>query len=78
MSQTSETWKSRLRSLLGRQSALEDRVTQLEKQVRHLARTTDEDRQLHRRVAELTDIVEQRLLHGNVEGHGKAADDRGA
>jgi hypothetical protein len=40
----------------------EQRLADLEREVRHLLSTADEDRRLHRRVAELTDIVEQRLL----------------
>jgi vacuolar-type H+-ATPase subunit E/Vma4 len=74
----SERLKSRVRRLVGRQSALEDRVSMLEQQVRHLMATTDEDRRLQRRVAELVDVVEDRLVHGAVEGEAQAKDDRGA
>ncbi len=78
MGPTIETFTARVRGLVGRQSALEERVSRLEQQVDQLMETTAEDRRLHRRVAELVDVVEERLLRGDIEGDSRAQDDRGA
>lgn len=48
---------------------LEQRLLALEEKVQHLLDTADEDRRMHRRLAELADVVQQQLQH---EGGGES------
>jgi hypothetical protein len=51
----------------------EERLALVERKVQHLIDTVEEDRRLHRRVAELTDIVQQQLLGAPAASRGDDA-----
>lgn len=61
---------SRQRTLAGRVQRAEREIERLRAQVAALQQAADEDRNLHKRLAELTDIVQFSLLPGSVSAQG--------